>query len=644
MCGFAGFLGYKTNKLFGEALLNEMASKLIYRGPDDSGAWYDDESEIGLGHRRLSILDLSPAGHQPMLSSSGRFVIAFNGEIYNHLNLRKELKNIVWRGHSDTETLLECIESWGIDVTLKKINGMFAFALWDKDSRLLFLARDRMGEKPLYYGWQNNGAHRAFLFGSELKSLKAHPAFKNTIDRGSLCLLLGHSYIPAPYSIYENIYKLEPGCYLTVSLADHNPLINKYWDLVQVAKEGVNHPYSGSLSDALAELETLTRDVVRQQMIADVPIGAFLSGGVDSSTIVALMQAQSFRPVKTFTIGFDEQNYNEAPYAELVAKYLGTDHSQLYVSPTQAFDVIKKLPLIYCEPFADSSQIPTYLVSQLAKKEVTVSLSGDGGDELFCGYNRYQVTDRLWEKLKFIPRPIRYLISRGIIFTSPEQWDAVSKFIPYSTQYSNFGDKMHKGAGLLLSNSMVDLYLRMISHLPNPSDWVIGGFTYPTNFIKNLSTMSDLNAIERMMAIDSISYLPDDILVKLDRAAMSVSLEGRVPFLDYRLVEFAWSLPIQYKLHDGKSKWILRQLLFQYVPKELIERPKMGFGLPLNEWLRGPLREWADTLISENRLIQQGFFHPKPIRKMWEEHLSGRRNWMTQLWNILMFQAWIETN
>ncbi|MEQ6341778.1 MAG: asparagine synthase (glutamine-hydrolyzing) [Gammaproteobacteria bacterium] len=655
MCGLVGFLGGVVGADGDAALLRRMADTLIHRGPDDGGVWCDSEQRIGLGHRRLAVVDLSPAGHQPMVSASGRYVIAFNGEIYNHLALRKELGQILppghpfskgdvieWRGHSDTETLLAGIEAWGVEATLKKSIGMFAIALWDRQTHTLTLARDRIGEKPLYYGWQGSDNKRVFLFGSELKALKAHPAFAADIDRGALCLLLRHNYIPAPYSIYQGIAKLEPGCLLSVSLARPEPRIWKYWDAVAVARAGVAKPFAGTADEAVDALEVLAKDAVRQQMMADVPLGAFLSGGIDSSTVVALMQAQSSRPVKTFTIGFNEEGYNEAVHAKTVAQHLGTEHTELYVTPAQAMKVVPRLPGLYCEPFADSSQIPTFLVSQLAKQHVTVSLSGDAGDELFCGYNRYQITESLWRKLAVVPAPLRALVAKGITSIAPDWWDSLARLIPGAAHYSSLGDKLHKGAGVLSSRTVDELYIGIVSHLQNPAEWVINGKEPPTHLRGARPTLEELNDVERMMVLDSISYLPDDILVKVDRATMGVSLESRVPFLDHRVFEFAWSLPLEYKLRDGQTKWPLRQVLYRHVPRELIDRPKMGFGVPLDNWLRGPLRDWAEDLLDEARLLREGYLHPEPIRQIWAEHLSGQRNWMARLWNVLMFQAWLE--
>jgi len=636
-----------------------MALTIGHRGPDDAGTWADEQAGIALGHRRLSIVDLSPAGHQPMPSASGRYVIAFNGEIYNHLVLRKELEAMDcraslamteagWRGHSDTETLLAGFDAWGIQATVERCIGMFAFAVWDRQERTLTLGRDRLGEKPLYYGWQGQGQHAVFLFGSELKALKAHPAFAAGIDRNALCLLMRHNYIPAPYSIYQGIAKLAPGCLLSVSLAQPEPRLVRYWSAAAVAMAGCAKPFTGTPEQAVDALEVLLASAVHRQMMADVPLGAFLSGGVDSSTVVALMQAQSKQRVKTFTIGFNEAGYNEAVHAKAVAAHLGTEHTELYVSAQQALDVIPRLPTLYCEPFSDSSQIPTFLVAQLARQQVTVSLSGDGGDELFCGYNRYLLANRLWQKIVVLPPVARRWVAHGLTALSPSRWNAllgpVQGLLAGALRQANLGDKLHKAAGVLASSSVDALYLGLVSHWDDPASVVMGGQEPPTLLSGNTPQLTGLDEIERMMALDALSYLPDDILVKVDRAAMGVSLESRVPLLDHRVVEFAWSLTQSMKLRDGVGKWALRQVLYRHVPKALIERPKMGFGVPIDDWLRGPLRDWAEALLDESRLRREGFFHPAPIRLKWAEHLSGARNWQYHLWDVLMFQAWLEAN
>jgi asparagine synthase (glutamine-hydrolysing) len=649
LCGIAGFLGGFICQEDDTYLLRRMTDAIRYRGPDDHGTWSESASRIGFGHRRLAIVDLSLSGHQPMVSASGRYVIAFNGEIYNHMNCRDLLAstgvNLAWRGHSDTETLLAGFEAWGIHAMIERCIGMFGFAVWDRQTSTLTLGRDRLGEKPLYYGWQGSGQQSIFLFGSELKALKAHPAFSAEIDRNALCLLLRHNYIPAPHTIYRGIFKLEAGCLLTVSLAQQEPKVVRYWSAAAVAEAGCAAPFSGTPTRAVDELEVLLKSAVEQQMMADVPIGAFLSGGIDSSTVVALMQAQASRPVKTFTIGFNEKGYNEAVHAKAVAKHLGTDHTELYVSPQQAMDVIPRLPTLYCEPFSDSSHIPTFLVSQLARQQVTVSLSGDGGDELFCGYNRYLLTNKLWQKLSVLPTGSRRLAARGLTGLSPARWNALlgplKGLLPSTLRQANLGDKLHKAAGVLASGSVDALYLGLVSHWDDPASVVIGGKEPPTLLTGNTPGLNGLDDIQRMMALDALTYLPDDILVKLDRAGMGVSLEGRVPFLDHRVVEFAWTLPQSMKLRDGVGKWVLRQVLYRHVPKELIERPKMGFGVPIGDWLRGPLRDWAENLLDEARLQRDGYFHPGPIRRKWDEHLSGARNWQYDLWDVLMFQAWL---
>jgi asparagine synthase (glutamine-hydrolysing) len=653
MCGLTGFFGGSgLNQGEQVVVLEGMANQIRHRGPDDSGVWASAEAKIGFGFRRLAIVDLSAAGHQPMASQGGRYVIVFNGEIYNHLDLRAQMQSneqaFDWRGHSDTETLLKGFEVWGIQGTLEHAVGMFAIAVWDKQEQKLTLARDRLGEKPMYYGWQGDGDNRTFIFGSELKALKAHPAFAAIVDRGALCLFLRFNYIPAPYSIYQGIAKLEPGSLLTVSLAQPVPQISKYWCAVAAAQVGITKPFTGSEEQAVDALEALMKDTVKKQMMADVPLGAFLSGGVDSSAVVALMQSQSSRPVKTFTIGFEDEGYNEALHAKAVAKHLGTDHTELYATPQQAMDVIAQLPSLYCEPFADSSQIPTFLVSQLARQHVTVSLSGDGGDELFAGYNRYQLTAQLWRKIAWIPAPLRSALAAGIKAVPPNSWNKAATWLPGIKKHpalAGLGDKLHKAAGVLASKSVNELYLGLVSQVQTPTNWVkcAKGFVEPpTKLNGSQLNLDGLNDVERMMALDAVTYLPDDILCKVDRASMGVSLEGRTPFLDHRLFEFAWQLPLNYKLRDGQTKWPLRQVLYRHVPKELIERPKMGFGIPLHDWLRGPLKVWAEKLITADRLEKEGYFYAAPIRAMWEDHLSGKRNWAHHLWSILMFQAWLE--
>jgi asparagine synthase (glutamine-hydrolysing) len=641
MCGFAGSLGHVACD---ENSLRRMVATLNHRGPDDRGLWFDQSAAIGLVHARLSILDLSAAGHQPMSSASGRYVIVFNGEIYNHLNLRGELeqssRTLNWRGHSDTETLLAGFYAWGIEGTLLKSVGMFAFAVWDKQTHTLTLARDRLGEKPLYYGWQGD----TFLFGSELKALKAHPAFDAEIDRDALAAFMRYSYIPAPQSIYQGIHKLLPGTLLNVRAGKRNgskPV--PYWSLLGVARQGLQSQFTSSDAEALQGLEARLSEAVALQQISDVPIGAFLSGGIDSSTIVALMQSQSIRPIHTFTIGFDDLHYNEAVHARAVARHLRTEHTELYVTSEDALEVIPKLPMLYDEPFGDSSQIPTYLVSQLAQRSVTVSLSGDAGDELFGGYNRYAWT----RKLLKVPVKLRRTLACLLTALSPAQWDriysAMQPMLLSSLRVRMPGDKAHKLSQVLAVDSDAAIYQRLVSTWAYP-DAVVLGCRGLINLSQAWDELTDFDTPEhRMMALDALTYLPDDILCKVDRAAMGVSLETRVPFLDHRVVEYAWRLPLHMKIRNGQGKWILRQLLYKYVPKKLIDRPKMGFGVPIDAWLRGPLREWAENLLNESRLRQEGYFNSTAIRQKWLEHISGKRNWQYQLWNVLMFQAWLES-
>jgi asparagine synthase (glutamine-hydrolysing) len=641
MCGFAGFLGGDNSKPVAMKLLQSMTDTIIHRGPDDGGEWFDEEKQIGLGHRRLSIVDLSIAGHQPMASYSGRFIIAFNGEIYNHLELRELLNNKIdnqWNGHSDTETLLAGFEVWGIEETIKKSIGMFAFSVWDKSKQTLILGRDRLGEKPLYYGWQNG----ILLFGSELKALRSHPDFENEINRDALTLYLRHFYIPAPYSIYKNIYKLLPGQLLEVNPLNKNMNFIEYWSFNEVVNDKGERQFKGDAEQAVLGLESVLKASIKQQMIADVPLGAFLSGGVDSSTVVALMQSLSDKPVRTFSIGFNEDGYNEAIHAKDVAEHLGTDHTELYVTPEEAMDVIYKLPQLYDEPFADSSQIPTYLVSKMAKEYVTVSLSGDAGDELYCGYSRYTLSQELWKKLSKIPHPIRLLSANFIKLMPIKFWNVLNGFLPPRFKKDNLGDKLYKAARLIETKEFEDLYRGMISVWEDPEEIVIDA-KEQLNVTKDKLQKTNIdNVIEEMMGIDTLSYLPDDILAKVDRSGMGVSLESRIPFLNHKVVEFAWTLPLKYKMHLGVTKWCLKEVLYRYVPKPLIDRPKMGFGVPIGTWLRGPLKEWAEALIDGNRLREEGFFNPEQIRIKWEEHQSGKRNWQHQLWTILMFQMWYE--
>lgn len=641
MCGIIGIVG--ANYDLSEELAARLLIGLKHRGPDDKGVWRDTACGLLLGHTRLSIVDLSPAGHQPMISACGRYVLIFNGEIYNHMALRDQLGSRPWRGHSDTETLLAYFAERGVERTLQAAVGMFALALWDRAERKLFLARDRLGEKPLYYGYVGP----AFVFASELTPLRVLPGFSGEVDREALALYMRHNCVPSPYCIYRGLRKLPAGCWIEIAsesgLRKVMPDLQQYWSVRQSVVDGQREPISFKNDvEAVDALEDVLGKAVAGQMMADVPLGAFLSGGIDSSSVVALMQKHSKRPVKTFSIGFEEEGYNEAKYAKLVAQHLGTDHTELYVAAQDALAVIPKLSQIYDEPFADSSQIPTYLVAQMARQHVTVALSGDGGDELFGGYTRYFLAARMWEGLEKVPLSFRRGIAEAIRALPADRWNRllhpVSPLFPKRYQVSLPGDKLHKGAGVLDSANGVELYRNLTSH------WMpeVIGLSEPAQSSGKAHWSEGLGITQMMMSLDAETYLPDDILVKVDRAAMAVSLETRVPMLDHRIFEFAWRLPMHYKVRDGIGKWILRQMLYRHVPEAMIERPKMGFGVPLGAWLRGPLKEWAEELLGEARLKREGFFDPKAVRQKWREHLSGQRNWHYQLWDVLMFQAWME--
>ena len=639
MCGIAGFLGSVDKP---EELLTNMANAIQHRGPDDKGIWLDQAKEIGLAHTRLSILDLSSAGHQPMHSLSDRYLIVFNGEIYNHAIIRAELDSINarnWLGYSDTETLLAAIEQWGLELTLRKAKGMFALSLWDRQTQTLSLARDRMGEKPLYYGWVED----CFVFASELKAIKKFPGFNDKVDRNSLALFLRFNSIPAPYSIYKNIFKLAPGCIASLKLGSKEINQTQFWSTETIYNQGASSQFLGTENDAVHALDSVLMSAVNLQMQADVPLGAFLSGGIDSSVIVALMQSQSSKKINTFSIGFDIEEYNEAEHARAVAKYLGTNHYDMYISERDALEVIPFLPHIYDEPFADSSQIPTYLVSKFAKQKVTVALSGDAGDELFGGYNRYVFSNQYFRKIKMLPISLRKLITSSILGLSQENWNKHLGGI-LGKRFVNFGFKLHKGANVLSSRSIRELHYKLASQIESPENWLINSKEYVTLLNDDVDHFPSLDPIEQMMAYDLLTYLPTDILTKVDRAAMAASLETRVPFLDTSVIEFSASLPLEYKIRDGVTKWVLREVLYKYVPKDLIERPKMGFGVPLEEWLRGPLRDWGESLLDAKRLRDEGFFNVSLLRQKWHEHLTGKYNWHHQLWNVLMFQAWLEAN
>lgn len=650
MCGLSGVFAGQLPDL---DHLRRMNDALRHRGPDDGDLWVDSDAGIALGHRRLAILDLSPAGHQPMQSQSGRFVIAFNGEIYNHLDLRSELDDPgrAWRGHSDTETLLAGFEAWGVRHTLERTVGMFAIALWDKAERNLYLARDRMGEKPLYFGW----TRKAFVFASELKALTRFPGFDNAVDKNVVALFMQYGSVPAPYSIYSRIFKLEPGCLLTVNSegaaapmgeATFAPFrrgglsVEKYWSLPDVVERARTELLS-SERDAVDALEAALSRSIGLQSIADVPLGAFLSGGIDSSTVVALMQAQARGPVRTFTIGFREDGFDEAAHARAIARHLGTEHTELYVSAEQARDVIPQLPTLYCEPFADASQIPTHLVARMARGSVTVALSGDGGDELFGGYNRYTWARRIWNRVGWLPFPLRQLMGAMVLRTPAGLIARLGRAVPGLAGIPEFGQKAHKMAHRLrLVHGVEDLYRSLVTEWDRSMSIVPGAQPLATT-LDRLGTSAVWEEPEtRMMLLDSLTYLPDDILHKVDRAAMSVSLETRAPFLDHRVVELAWRIPVACKIRGSVGKWVLREVLRRHVPPTLFERPKAGFGLPIGQWLRGPLREWAADLLDAHHRESGEFLNSALIRTVWAQHLAGTHDWSGRLWNVLMYEAW----
>ncbi len=639
MCGITGFVGPGSSDELIQCC-TRMTSTLNHRGPDDMGVWCDERVGVALGHARLSIVDLSPLGHQPMVSKDGRWVIVYNGEVYNFQELRRELEGegAAFRGRSDTEVILEGVAAWGVERTIQRLIGMFAVALWNREERRLYLVRDRLGIKPLYWGRFGD----LFLFGSELKALRAHPNFLAEIDRTALTGFLRYSYVPAPYSIYNNVFKLPQGHILQWSPGEE-PVHHSYWDLREIALQGQQADRE-QMSDreAVESLDQLLRDAVQRRMVADVPLGALLSGGIDSSLVVALMQAQSDRPVKSFSIGFHEKEYDEAQHAKAVAAHLGTDHTELYVESGHTLDVLPQMARWYDEPFADSSQIPTYLVSELTRNHVTVALSGDGGDELFGGYTRYFWANTIWNFNRRIPRPLRRVMGGMMRLPPPEFWKGVFAMAPSRFRFSHPADKMYKLAGMFPLRDADSVYRHLISDWQDPESVVIGS-SEPMTPVWDEGLMGEMDDFtSRMQYMDTVTYLPDDILTKVDRASMAVSLEARVPLLDHRVVEFAWNQPLQRKIRNGQGKWLLRQVLYHYVPKELIERPKMGFGVPIDSWLRGPLREWAESLLDERRLRSEGYFRPEPIIRRWREHLSGRRNWQYQLWGVLMFQSWLE--
>jgi asparagine synthase (glutamine-hydrolysing) len=642
MCGIAGLIESKgaTPASDLEAMGRAMANALAHRGPDDNGVWVDAEQGLVLAHTRLAIIDLSPAGAQPMVSSCGGFVLSYNGEIYNAAELRTELESLgcEFRSHSDTEVIVEGCARWGVVATVKRLIGMFAFALWERRAKQLVLVRDRLGIKPLY--WGRHG--RRFMFGSELKALTALPGWHGEVDRNALAAYMRLSYVPSPQCIYKGIHKLQPGSVLVLKQGGE-PVISQYWSLENTVTNGRSSPLDMSDSEACDELEALLGDAVKRRMVADVPLGAFLSGGVDSSATVALMQANASSPVRSFSIGFHESEYNEANHAKAVAQHLGTEHTELYVTPEETQNVIPRLPAIYDEPFADSSQIPTFLVSQMTRSHVTVALSGDGGDELFAGYNRYTQGARAAHIARKLPMPGRKALQHALTALSPTSWSKLFGLVPASIRPRMIGDKLHKLAIVLGENEM-GYYRHLVSQWDGA--WrLVKGAAEPKGLYQDASVMARFDDhVDWMQYIDTMTYLPDDILAKVDRASMAVALEARVPMLDHRVVEFTWRLPMAMKVRNGQGKWLLRQMLYRHVPKSLIERPKMGFGLPVSEWLRGPLKEWCEDLISPDALERAGYLDPAPIQQKWQEHLDGSRNWQYVLWNVLMFEAWRREN
>lgn len=643
MCGIVGYLTLDTDpRLHSYAIAKAMTDAIVHRGPDSDGQWLDDASAVALGMRRLAIIDLSPAGAQPMISQCGRYALVFNGEIYNHKDLRAELeaqgRAPKWHGHSDTEVLLASIAAWGFADALKRANGMFAIALWDRKERELSLACDRFGEKPLYYGWVG----RTFLFGSELKSLATHPSWRGEVDRGAVALLMRYGYVVAPHSIYRGIAKLLPGTVATLAKrrqVGEAPKLTPYWSTHAMVQEARRRPLKIGDDEAVTEFQTLFREAVGLRMEADVPLGAFLSGGYDSTAVVAMMQTQATRPVRTFTIGFSEVGYDEAPFARAIAAHLGTEHTELYVSPQEAMNVIPKLPQLYDEPFADSSQIPTFLVAEMARRHVTVALSGDAGDELFGGYNRYFLSDRLLPLITAAPHTVRRTAASTINAVGARRIDAIYKALTLGRSHRLVGDRALKLASLLSARTRIDGYRELISAW-HDAQALVPDAGEPKTALDNPSLPGGLNFIEQMMVLDLVTYLPGDILTKVDRATMGVSLEGRMPFLDPKVAEFAWRLPFESKVQGGVGKRILKKLVHQHVPKSLMDRPKSGFGVPIEDWLRGPLRDWAESLLSTDALKADGYFNSDLVERHWRQHLSGERNWQVRLWPVLMFQAW----
>jgi len=650
MCGICGYISSQVSHEDGLSDLKRMANQLALRGPDNKSYWQSEDAVVGLAHRRLSILDLSEEGHQPMISQHGKLIITFNGEVYNFQEIKHELetenKDVIFRGHSDTEVILAAIEYWGLKKALQKFNGMFAFALWNRETHELYLARDRMGEKPLYYGWVG----KKFIFASTLNSLRQSTGFDPKVNHQALGLYLRHNYVPAPHSILNGVYKLQPGHTALLVTKSHELHLSTqpYWSLIDAYQTNNKISDDISLNTATNELETLLCNSVTHRMISDVPIGAFLSGGVDSSLIVALMQSISARRVKTFTIGFSEPEFNEAQHAKTIAEYLGTDHTELYISADQAMDVIPGMASIYDEPFADPSQIPTYLVSKLASDSVKVVLSGDGGDELFYGYKRYFTFESYWKNICKYPVEIRNLLARLINIVPKPVWEILVRLV-HSIGISEKSrlthvSKIYELSDMLTYNNYSNMYQWVVAHWKRPED-VISNYTSCNILTSDFSHWSNIDCFQEWMTYyDSMYYLPDDILVKLDRASMAVSLEGRIPLLDHKIVEYAASLPMHIKTNNGNGKQPLKNLLGKYLPSELYEKPKKGFAVPIDSWLKNGLRDWAEDLLSKEQLNNDGYFDSKVVREKWHQHKSGQRNWHNQIWIILMFQNWLRQN
>jgi asparagine synthase (glutamine-hydrolysing) len=645
MCGIAGYLTLGGRaELATPQVITHMTDAILHRGPDSGGGWQDVEAGIALGMRRLAIIDLTPAGAQPMASADGNYVIVFNGEIYNFQELRARLeaegRAPSWRGHSDTEVLLAAIDAWGLTSALQAAVGMFALALWDRRERTLSLSIDRFGEKPLYYGWNGN----SFLFGSELKSFVVFPGWSGEVDREALSLFLRFAYVPAPHAIYRGIRKLEPGALAVLRLDDvhggaRGPKLSHYWSAREAIAHAKARPLALPEAEAVDGFEQVLAEAVKARMVSDVPLGAFLSGGFDSSAVVAMMQSQSSRPVKTFSIGFTERGYDEAPFAKKVARHLGTDHTEMYVTPRETMDVIPLLPRMYDEPFADSSQIPTYLVAKLARQHVTVALSGDAGDELLGGYARYFISNKTLPTINRLPLFARKLAAGGINALGSDGWDLLYRALTLRRGKGYVGDRALKFANLLAMPSPMDGYRAIISSWQNPNE-LVRGTKEPVTALNNPAALpSGLSFVEQMMFLDMVSYLPGDILTKVDRATMAVSLEGRVPLLDPALLDFVWRLPLDYKVRGGVGKRLLRQVVYRHIPQSIMDRPKMGFGIPLKDWLRGPLRDWAESLLAPAALADAGL-ETQPVRLLWQEHLDGNRNWQHMLWPVLMLIAW----